>query len=134
MKKTILLVLFVLTTVLTINAQEKDQFTKDTEKLIELNTMPALQPMIDQFSGMVAADKKEAFLKEVNATFPEFYTSMAKIYMKEFTHEDIKKLLTFYNSEIGKKMSAKQGAMQQQLMMAGQAWGMKVQGILGKYQ
>ena len=96
--------------------------------------MPALQPMIDQFSGMVAADKKEAFLKEVNATFPELYATMAKTYMKEFTHEEIKKLLEFYNSEIGKKMSAKQGTMQQQLMMAGQAWGMKVQGILGKYQ
>ncbi len=134
MKKTILIVLFVLTAVVMVNAQEKDAFTKDTEQLIELSTKSAFEPMVNQMAGMVAADKKEAFLKDVEATYPELYTSMAKIYMEEFTHEDVKQLLAFYNSPIGQKMSSKQGALQQKGMMAGQAWGMKVQALLGKYQ
>lgn len=135
MKKTILLVLFVLTAFVS-NAQdkEKDQFTKDTEKLIEMSSRPALQPMIDQFAGMVPAEKKDEFLKDVEKTFPEFFGSMAKIYMEEYTHDEIKQLLAFYNSPIGKKMSSKQGVIQQKAMMAGQAWGMKVQALLGKYQ
>ena len=60
MKKVILVVLFVFTTVI-INAQEKDSFTVETEKLIELITKPVLQPTIDQFAGMVAEDKKADF-------------------------------------------------------------------------
>ncbi len=135
MKKTILVVLFVFTAVFA-NAQdkEKDQFTKDTEKLIEMSTRPALQPTIDQFAGMVPAEKKAEFLKEVEGTFPEFFSSMAKVYMEEYTHDDIKQLLAFYNSPIGKKMTSKQGAIQQKAMMAGQAWGMKIQALLGKFQ
>lgn len=133
MKKTILVVLFLFTAIM-VSAQEKDAFAKDTEKLIELSSKPALQPMIDQFAGMVPAEKKEAFLKDVEGTFPEFFASMAKIYMEEFTHDEIKELLAFYKSPIGKKMSAKQGVMQQKGMMAGQDWGVKVQGLLGKHQ
>ena len=99
-----------------------------------MSTRPALQPTIDQFAGMVPAEKKAAFLKEVEGTFPEFFSSMAKVYMEEYTHDDIKQLLAFYNSPIGKKMTSKQGAIQQKAMMAGQSWGMKIQALLGKYQ
>ena len=133
MKKVILVVLFVFTTVI-INAQEKDAFTVETEKLIELITKPALQPTIDQFAGMVAEDKKADFLKELDGTLPELYSAMAKIYMEEFTQDEIKELLAFYDTKIGKKMTSKQGVLMQKGMIAGQSWGMKVQALLGKYQ
>ena len=80
------------------------------------------------------ADKKEAFIKEINETFPELYTSMAKIYMEEFTHAEIKDLLAFYATPTGKKIADKSGVLSQKGMIAGQSWGMKIQALLGKYQ
>lgn len=131
--KKLVLVLFIFTAVIS-NAQDKDSFTKDTEKLVETISKSAFTPYIDQFSAMVTADKKEAFIKEINETFPELYTSMAKIYMEEFTHAEIKDLLAFYATPTGKKIADKSGVLSQKGMIAGQSWGMKIQALLGKYQ
>ena len=134
MKKTLLLVVFVLTSVMTINAQEKDAFTKDTEKLVETLSKSAFDPVIDQFKAMVAADKQADFVKEVKGTFPALYADMAKIYMEEFTHDEIKDIMAFYETPTGKKLAAKTGVLSQKGMAAGQTWGMKLQTLLGKYQ
>jgi hypothetical protein len=133
MRKVFLIALVALLSI-TINAQEKDQFTKDTEKLMEILIKPSFDPLVEQFLSMVSDEKKEAFKKEVEGTFPELYDSMAKIYKDEFTHDEIKELLKFYATPIGKKMAEKSGVMAQKGMMVGQTWGMKLQSILGKYQ
>lgn len=132
--KRIILVAFVALLSLTTNAQEKNQFAKDTEKLMVILIRPSFKPVMEQFSGMVAEDKKEAFKKEVEATMPELYDAMAKIYMDEFNHDEIKELLKFYTTPVEKKMAEKSGIMAQKGMMVGQNWGMKLQGLLGKYQ
>jgi len=134
MKKTLLVLVFVLTSVMTINAQEKDTFTKDTESLVEMISKSAFNPVIDQFKAMVAEEKQADFVKDVNATFPSLYSDMAKIYMEEFTHDEIKDLIKFYQTPTGKKMADKAVVLSQKGMMAGQTWGMKLQTILGKYQ
>ena len=133
MKKVILVVLFVFTAVI-VNAQEKDAFTVDAEKLVEVISKSAFEPVIEQFKGMVAAEKQEAFVKEVEGTFPELFTAIAKIYMEEFTHAEIKDILDFYATPTGKKLANKTGVLSQKGMIAGQSWGMKVQALLGKYQ
>ena len=132
--KKIILVAFVALFSFTVNAQDKDQFTKDTEKLMVILMKPSFKPVIKQFSSMVSDDKKEAFKKDVEATMPELYSKMAKLYMEEFTHDEIKELLKFYATPVGKKMAEKSGDMSQKGMMIGQSWGMKIQGLLGKYQ
>ncbi len=132
--KKLILVAFVALFSFTVNAQDKDQFTKDTEKLMVILIKPSFKPVIAQFSGMVPDDKKEAFKKDVEATMPQLYSDMAKIYMDEFTHDEIKELLKFYATPVGKKMAEKSGDMSQKGMMIGQSWGMKIQGLLGKYQ
>jgi hypothetical protein len=134
MKKTILVVVFALISILTINAQEKDTFTKDTEKLVETLSKTAFEPVIEQFKGMVPAEKQADFVKEVEGTFPELYAAMAKIYMEEFTHEEVKNIMAFYETPTGKKLANKTGTLSQKGMVAGQTWGMKIQTILGKYQ
>ncbi len=132
--KKLVLIAFVTLISLTANAQEKDQFTKDTEKLVEIIIKPTIAPILKQFESMVAEDKREAFFKDVEATYPEFFTDLAKIYKEEFTHDEIKELLAFYATPIGKKLADKSGVLSQKGMMVGQTWGMKLQGILGKYQ
>ena len=117
-----------------LNAQEKTAFEKDTYQLVETLTKPAFEPVIVQFTSMVKADKVNAFKKELNESFPELYTAMANIYMKEYTHEEIKKLLEFYETDLGKKVAKNSATLAQKGMAAGQAWGMKVQSIMSKYQ
>lgn len=131
-KKTILVLVVTLFT-LTITAQE-DVFAKDAQELVEMVSKSALEPVIDQFTAMVAEDKKEAFVKELKGTFPSLYKEMAKIYMAEFTHNEIKEILAFYATPIGKKLANKTGVLSQKGMAAGQVWGMELTEIMKKYQ
>lgn len=116
-----------------VNAQEKTAFEKDAYQLVALISKPVFEPIVAQFSTMVAADKKEAFTKEINETLPELYSSLAKIYVQEYTHEEIKQLITFYETPLGQKVAKNSTRLAQKGMGIGQNWGMKVQGILGKY-
>ncbi len=131
-KKTILILVVALFT-LSINAQD-DDFAQDAQKLVETVSKSAFDPVIDQFSTMVPEDKKEAFIKEIKATFPSLYKEMAKIYMEEFTHEEVKSILAFYATPTGKKLADKTGVLSQKGMAAGQSWGMELAEIMKKYQ
>jgi hypothetical protein len=47
-------------------------------------------------------------------------------YEKYFTHADIKELIRFYESPIGKKLISVQPKIMQECMVAGQEWGRKL--------
>jgi small redox-active disulfide protein 2 len=47
---------------------------------------------------------------------------------------EIKELLTFYETPIGKKLASKTGELGQKGMVAGQAWGIKIQQLIEQYQ
>lgn len=134
MKKVLLLAVFVCFSV-TIKAQENiESYKADTQKLVRIVSESAFTPVLDQFSSMVAEDKKEDLIAEIKATFPELYADIAVIYMEEFTHEEIKQILAFYDTPVGIKLASKTGDLSQKGMIAGQKWGIKLQGILQKYQ
>lgn len=133
MIKRILLVLAVIFCSINMKAQE-DAFLKDTEKLVEIISENAFQPFVAQFTAMIPADKQEAFKVELISSFPELYHSMALIYVETFTHNEIKELLTFYATPVGLKLASKSGELTQKGMVAGQAWGVKVQEIMAKYK
>ena len=134
MKKIILAVLVALASI-NGNAQEKSAFEKDTYTLIEMITKPTVAPLISQLTvAMVVSEKHADFLKEVDKSLPELYKAISKTYMEEFSHEDIKGMIKFYNSPLGQKVISKQGSMVQKNMMAGQSWGIKLQAIAQKYQ
>ncbi|MFN3909546.1 MAG: DUF2059 domain-containing protein [Flavobacterium sp.] len=86
-----------------------------------------------QILPLVAEKNHASFLKEFEATLPQFWDSMAKIYMEEYTHDEVKELLKFYQSPIGKKMSEKAGVLAEKGMQAGQDWGMSLQPMVMKY-
>lgn len=131
--KNLVLALLFLCVSFGVKAQD-DAFSKDTQNLVEIVSKEAFKPIVQQFSAMVAEDKKAAFTEELNATFPDLYASMAEIYMAEFTHDEIKELLKFYSTPVGKKIADKTSILSQKGMVAGQAWGMKVQEIISKYK
>ena len=132
--KKILVVLAVVLLSMNMNAQEDGAYQEDTAKLVAMISENAFKPYIDQFASMVAVESQEAFRKDIDGTLPELYSEMAKIYMDQFTHDEILELLAFYSTPVGKKMADNSGSLAQKGMVAGQAWGVKVQEIISKYQ
>ena len=131
MKKLICTVAFILVAQLGI---AQDAFKADALKLIE--NSGAAGPMKaakEQVMAAIPVDKKAVFSKEFDATLPSLFDKMAKVYMETYTHQDIKDMIKFYESPLGKKMAEKSGELATKSMAAGQEWGMELQNVMMKY-
>jgi len=132
MKKVILLGAFVIA--FAVQAQDNTVFKNDAIELIKITGVDAaFEDAIAQIGVKVTDEKKEAYVKEAKGTLGVLYSSMANLYMKEFTHPEIKELLVFYSTDLGKKLSLKQTVIGQKSISIGQHWGFDVQGIAQKY-
>ncbi|HEU4497248.1 MAG TPA: DUF2059 domain-containing protein [Flavobacterium sp.] len=112
----------------------QDNFKIDVLKLIQ--NSGAAGPMKaakNQIMASIPEDKKTMFSKEFDASLPSLYNKMAKVYMEIYTHQDIKDMLKFYESPIGKKMAEKSGELASKSMVAGEEWGLELQKIMMKY-
>lgn len=115
------------------SAQSTD-FKKDVVEYIKLSgsvsqVTTVLEPIMEQMSQK----DKDGFKKDVEAILPNLYGKIADVMMKYYTHDDIKKMIEFYNSPIGKKIQEVTPKMTKEQMQAGQEWGMELQGIMMKY-
>lgn len=111
-----------------------EAFKKDVMKVIERGDMGGQMSQVKkQILGMIPEDKQAAFLVEFDAIIAKVYDGTAKIYMEEYTKEDIKAMLAFYDSPVGKKMAEKAESIMkksQESMMDLQG---EVQALMGKY-
>lgn len=132
MKKALLVLLLFVTAV--IQAQDTSEFKKETIEFIKLTgSGAAFDNAIAQIGAMVSEANKEAYQKEANTTLDGLYDKLADLYMTEFTQSEIKELIAFYHTDLGKKLAVKQLSLTQKGMMLGQTWGMELQGIAQKY-
>jgi hypothetical protein len=113
---------------------------QDTEKLMELvGTRQILRDIFDQdIDGQIAAmrrarpDVPEQFWQEFAVEFKhqanpeELMRMILPIYDKHFTHAEIRQLIAFYQSPLGRKISTTLPQIQQESIEAGQAWGEKL--------
>lgn len=116
-----------------VSAQSAD-FKKDVVNYIKLSGSAAqvtavLEPIMEQ----MPVDKQADFKKEFETTLPSLYDKMADVMMKYYTHDDIKKMIEFYNTPVGKKIQETTPKITKDQMKAGQEWGMELQGLLMKY-
>jgi hypothetical protein len=134
MKKFLIVFTFSLSVLTQVNAQEISEFKKETIEFLKITGAgEAFENAIAQIGAMVSEENKEAYTKEANGTLDGLYGKMAELYMQEFTQDEIKELVAFYNTDLGKKLATKQLGLTQKAMMFGQSWGMEVQGIAQKY-
>jgi uncharacterized protein len=82
--------------------------------------IPALQKALPT----VPQDFWDDFQKEIHPE--ELEELIVPIYDKHFSHEDIKKLIAFYESPIGKKLAGELPSISQESMQAGQQWGRQI--------
>jgi hypothetical protein len=56
---------------------------------------------------MIPKDKQAAFIVEFDAILKKANEKTVDVYLQEFTKDDIKAMLAFYESPVGKKMADK---------------------------
>lgn len=117
-----------------IQAQEDTALKAQTVQLIKATGATQMfEDVITQIGNMVPEAKQPDYLKEANGTLDQLYSDLSEVYMNEFTKEEIQELNKFYQTELGKKLSASQSKLSQKGMVIGQSWGMKLQQIAQKY-
>ena len=133
MKKLLLTLVVVLTAQLGM-AQASDAFKKDAVKYLELSGQKKTFEMLTKdIVTNIPADKQADFKKELDASINDLMNRMADIYVAEFTHEDIKAAIKFYESPAGKKLTSKAGVLYEKAQAVGQEWGMELQNVMMKY-
>lgn len=132
MKK--LIVTFALVLLSQIGFSQDETFKKDVLKVIEMsgaaNQMKSAKTQILQ---MVPKEKQEAFILDFDATMPALYDKIAAIYMETYSKEDIKAMMAFYDSPVGRKINEKAGNILEKTQVAGKEWSEELQGLMTKY-
>ena len=132
MKK--LIVTFALVLLSQIGFSQDETFKKDVLKVIEMsgaaNQMKSAKTQILQ---MVPKEKQEAFILDFDATMPALYDKIAAIYMETYSKEDIKAMMAFYDSPVGRKINEKAGIILEKTQAAGKEWSEELQGLMAKY-
>lgn len=115
-------------------AMAQDAFKADALKVIQQSGAAApMQMAKEQVMENIPLAKRADFSKEFDATLPALYEEIAKIYMETYTHAEIKEMLKFYDSPVGKKMASSLGEITKKSTVVGQEWGMKLQSVMMKY-
>jgi len=132
MKKILLACFFMVA--LNAQAQDNTDYKRETVEFLKITGAgAAFENAIAQIGAGVSEENKDAYTQEANGTLVGLYDKMAELYMAEFTQEEIGALVTFYNTDLGKKLAEKQVGLAQKAMMFGQSWGMEVSAIAQKY-
>lgn len=109
----------------------------DTEKLMELvGTRDILRELFDQdIDAQIEAmrrarpDVSDEFWEEFTAEFKrqaspdELMKAILPIYDKHFSHQEIRQLIAFYESPLGRKISTTLPEIQRESLEAGRVWG-----------
>ena len=111
-------------------------FDDDIKKFFEVSGTEAsfkniVPMMIDNFKqnpgfSAVPTEFWDDFSTEALTSFKELLGEMSAVYKKHFTHEDIKQMIVFYESPIGKKFVEKQPLVQSESYVLGSEWGKKL--------
>lgn len=132
MKK--LLLTFALVISANVAMAQDEAYKKDVMKVIEMSGSGAQMEMVKkQILQAIPADKQAAFLIEFNASLPALYDKLVKVYSETYTKEDIKAMIAFYDSPVGKKMAEKTEELMEKSQAAGAEWGQGLQAMMMKY-
>ena len=132
MKKLLVAVAFAFVT--HVGFAQDEAFKKDVLRVIEMSgATNQMKSAKNQILQMVPKEKQAAFIIEFDATLPSLYDKMAAIYMEEYSKEDIKAMIAFYESPVGKKINEKSGVILEKSQAAGQEWGQGLQTMMMKY-
>jgi len=120
---------------------DESQKRKDIRRLLKITGTPELglriARRIIQNMKRSYPDVPDKFWAEFEDELHEdaFISIIVPIYEEHFTHEDVKKLIEFYKTDVGQKYVDKLPELTEQSMQAGRNWGRELgQKIVDKLQ
>ncbi len=91
-----------------------------------LRTLAATVDQQRKMNTQVPKEFWDEFLRRARTEVPMLIDSLAPMYAKRFNEAELRTVLTFYQSPVGKKMIRAQGPIQQETMEFGQRWGARL--------
>ncbi|MFN3753258.1 DUF2059 domain-containing protein [Flavobacterium sp.] len=132
MKKLLFAVAFVLVSQFGF-AQEKPS-KEDVAAVIEKSGASGqLNAAKKQVLAMIPQDKQAAFVVEFDIVMKKVNDATVEIYMQEYSKEDIKAMLAFYNSPVGKKMAERSEIIAQKSQESMMGLQGEIQALVMKY-
>ena len=106
----------------------------DVVKLLELSgATTQFELSVGQLIKSVPVEKQADFKKDLKESLKGLIDKIADVYMTEFTHDDVKQMIKYYESPVGKKQSSKTAVLFEKGQAAGQEWAMGLQSLMMKY-
>jgi hypothetical protein len=131
MKKLLLAVAFML---IAQAGMAQDAFKTDVLKLLNMSgTATQFEMITKDLVKNIPAEKQADFKKDLDASLKDLISKIADVYMTEFTPEDVKAMIKYYESPVGQKAAAKTAVLYEKGQAAGQEWAMGLQGLMMKY-
>jgi len=116
-------------------AQENDKYKESLQKMMILSGSEESYKMaITQMMTMFKQQKPDVpanIWDELEAEFlktslTDLVDMLTPVYKKHLTLEDVKGMISFYETPLGKKFALKTPLIMQESMQVGQQWGMKI--------
>lgn len=134
MKTSILTVLLVLVALCSFS-QENSTYKSSLQKLIQVSgSEVAYKGVMDQMIAMFKQQQSnvpnefwDEFAVELNKdAIGQLMNMILPVYQKHLTEADLKGVIAFYETPLGKKYAEKTPLITQESMIAGQEWGKKI--------
>ncbi|ALM49735.1 hypothetical protein AMR72_12960 [Flavobacterium psychrophilum] len=133
MKKVVLAAIFMLVAQIGM-AQATDAMKADVKKFLQLSGATAqLEAAKKQVLTMIPAEKQAEFTKEFDASLAPVLKFQEEYYLQEFTADDLKQMIKYYESPIGKKFAQKSAGLTEASMPVIQEWSQSLQPLVMKY-
>lgn len=80
----------------------------------------------EQYSDMDSEEWDNLEKEFLKTSLNDLTEMLVPVYKKYFTEADLKEMIAFYNSPVGKKFAQKSPAIMKESMIIGQEWGRKI--------
>jgi uncharacterized protein len=98
---------------------------------LALQSMEQMLPSQRAANPQVPAAFWDAFLAHARRDVPQLVDSLIPVYAAHFTKAELDQLVQFYESPLGRRLSAAQPRVTQESMQVGQRWGARIGGEVG---
>ncbi len=111
-----------------------ENYKKDIIRIIEKGEIGSQLRMVkDQVLKSIPSDKQANFLVEFDASMVALNEKLIPIYIEAYTKEDVKAIIAFYDSPVGKKMDEKAVSINEKAQETAKEWGENFQVMMMKY-
>ena len=133
MKKLVVAAIFMLVAQIGM-AQATDAMKADVKKFLHISGINGqLDAAKKQVLSMIPAEKQAEFTKEFEASLAPVVKFQEDYYLKEFTADDLKQMIKYYESPIGKKFVQKSAGLAEASKPVIQEWSQSLQPMVMKY-